>query len=72
MDLNTTAFSVVKRATEESDDSESERRRGSTRHAGHLGGKARAKVLSAERRKEIAVKANQARWISRVETTIDS
>ena len=62
MDLNTTAYSVVKRATEESDDSESERRRRSTRRAGHLGGKARAKVLSPERRKEIAVKANQARW----------
>ena len=61
MDLNTRAFAVVSRATDETSESDGGRRE-AARKAGRLGGAARAKVLTPQRRREIAVKANQARW----------
>jgi hypothetical protein len=61
MDLNTRAFAVVSKATNETPESDGGRRE-AARKAGRLGGAARAKVLTPQRRREIAVKANQARW----------
>ena len=59
MDLNTTAFRIVKSLT---DDKKGSKRTLAARAAGLVGGKARAAKLSKERQKEIAVHANQSRW----------
>ncbi|MEE8584158.1 MAG: hypothetical protein V3T83_04830 [Acidobacteriota bacterium] len=68
-DLNELAFHLVKHATEEADtEGMSEERLTSLaaaalgRRGGLKGGPARAKNLSAERRREIAKKAARARW----------
>jgi hypothetical protein len=59
MDLNVNAFRIVNTITTEKKDD----KRSSAAHAGGLvGGPARAAKLTPERRKAIAVKANQARW----------
>jgi hypothetical protein len=59
MDLNLTAFRIVHSLTAETkEDIKSQ----AGRAGGKLGGPARALKLSPERRKEIAQKANQARW----------
>lgn len=59
MDLNTNAFRIVQHLTAENKDT---KRTADARAGGVLGGPARALKLSAERRREIAVKANKARW----------
>ena len=61
MDLNTTAHAIVQQATDEESRDEVERRKSASR-AGKIGGRARANALSPKRRREIAMKANQARW----------
>lgn len=69
-DINVIAKSIVDQATEESTDKEPSEEKPEKNPAavalgrlgGLKGGKARAKKLSAERRKEIAEKAAKARW----------
>lgn len=58
-DLNKRAFAIVQIATGEADEPA---RSQTARKAGKAGGPARAKALSAEKRKEIAAKAATARW----------
>ena len=57
VDLNTTAFRIVKKLTEESKDLKE--KRGAA--GGRAGGAARAARLTPERRREIAISANWAR-----------
>ena len=59
MDLNVSAFRIVKNLTTENKD---DKRSSAARAGGNIGGPARAKKLTAEQRLEIAVKANRARW----------
>lgn len=59
MDLNVSAFRIVRQLTTENKDL---KRSSAGRTAGKVGGPARAAKLTPERRKEIAVKANRARW----------
>jgi hypothetical protein len=59
MDLNVNAFRIVATITSEKKD---DKRSSAARAAGVLGGPARARKLTPEQRKEIAVKANKARW----------
>jgi len=59
MDLNANAFRIVNTLiTENKDDKRSK----AGRSGGIAGGSARAKKLAPERRREIALKANRARW----------
>jgi len=58
VDLNRNAHRIVAALTDEKPKSGKE----TGRSGGMIGGRARAKVLSPERRKEIAVMANVARW----------
>ena len=59
MDLNVSAFRIVQKLTAET----KENKRSSTaRSGGKLGGPARASKLTPERRREIAMNANRARW----------
>lgn len=57
MDLNTTAFHIVRNLTEKKEDSN---RTIAARTAGKVGGAARAKRLTAAQRHDIAVAANKA------------
>ena len=73
-DLNKLAASIVQDATANEPTTEPPTDDGKNPHAvalgrlgGQKGGKARAKKLTAERRKEIAQKAAQARWSSQKE-----
>lgn len=66
MDINVQAFSLVRKATEESSP-EDKRRRAASRRGGLVGGQRRAKVLSPEKRTEIAQKASRARWAAKQE-----
>ena len=59
MDLNLTAFRIVQILTEEKKDNT---RSAAGRVGGKAGGPARAAKLSPERLREIALKANRARW----------
>ena len=59
MDLNTNAFRIVQHLTEEKKE---DGRSVAGRIAGKVGGPARARKLSPERRKAIAIEANKARW----------
>jgi hypothetical protein len=59
MDLNVNAFRIVNTLTTEKKD---DKRVSAARIGGVVGGPARARKLTAERRREIAVKANRARW----------
>jgi len=59
MDLNANAFRIVNTLTTEKQD---DKRFAAARAGGVSGGPARARKLTPERRREIAVKANQARW----------
>jgi hypothetical protein len=61
MDLNVQAFRIVQQATDEVDPAK-KRKISSARRGGVSGGKARARTLTKERRKEISLKANAARW----------
>jgi hypothetical protein len=63
MDLNVRAFRTVREALSES--APPNMRREAARKGGLSGGPARTKVVGAERRKEIAKKANAARWATR-------
>ncbi|MBI2074270.1 MAG: hypothetical protein HYT83_00360 [Candidatus Levybacteria bacterium] len=58
MDINKLASKITKKATEE----KNPHAQALGRLGGLVGGYARAKKLSARRKKEIAVKAAQARW----------
>jgi len=60
MDLNRNAFRIVLSLTEEKKEDGS--RTVVARAAGRVGGPARAKALTATRRREIAIIANRARW----------
>jgi hypothetical protein len=60
MDLNVSAFRIAQTLT--TDDEKQRKRVAAARIGGEVGGKARASKLSPEQRKEIAVKANEARW----------
>lgn len=59
MDLNVSAFRIVQSLTEENKDVT---RSSAGRAGGKAGGPARAAKLSPERMREIALKANRARW----------
>jgi hypothetical protein len=59
MDLNASAFRIVKSLTTENKD---DKRSSAAASGGAVGGPARARKLTAEQRREIAVKANRARW----------
>lgn len=58
MDINTLAHKMVKKTTEEKNPAAVSL----GRLGGVVGGHARARKLSAQRKKEIAQKAAQARW----------
>jgi len=60
MDMNVRAFRTVQAALGEQ--GAPSKRTQSSRKGGLRGGPARAKSISAERRKEIARKASNARW----------
>ena len=62
MDLNVSAFRIVQQLTTENKE---DKRKSAARVAGQVGGPARARKLTPTRRKEIAVKANEARWKKR-------
>lgn len=66
MDLNANAFRIVQQLTTENKDT---KRSVAGRAGGNIGGPARALKLTPEQRREIAVKANRARW-KRKEDTI--
>jgi len=59
MDLNATAFRIVQHLTTEKKD---DKRSSAASAGGAVGGPARARKLTPERRREIAIKANKARW----------
>jgi hypothetical protein len=61
MDINVQAYRLVREATEDSSP-EKKRREAASRRGGLNGGAARARALSPEVRKQIAEKANRARW----------
>lgn len=64
MDINVRAFRVVQAATSEHNESHTttDARKAAARKGGLVGGPSRAKSVSAERRREIARTASQARW----------
>jgi hypothetical protein len=62
MDLNVSAFRIVKTLTTENKD---DKRSAAGRAGGKVGGRARAAKLTSEERRRIAVKANKARWANR-------
>lgn len=59
IDLNTNAFRIVKSLTGENKE---DPRVTTARSAGRVGGRARANKLTAGQRRDIAIKANAARW----------
>ena len=61
MDINVQAYRLVREATGELSPEKKRKRAGASR-GGIAGGKKRAAVLTPERRREIAKKANLARW----------
>jgi hypothetical protein len=63
MDLNVRAFRTVQAALDKP--VTPNKRKESARKGGLAGGKARAKSISAERRKEIARVASLARWAAK-------
>jgi hypothetical protein len=62
MDLNVRAFRTVQAALNEHQPTEVDTKKAASRKGGLIGGRARAAAISAERRIEIAKKANTARW----------
>jgi hypothetical protein len=62
MDLNVRAFRTVQEALREHPPTEEVTKKAASRKGGLIGGRARAVAISAERRLEIAKKANKARW----------
>jgi hypothetical protein len=61
MDLNVRAFRTVQEALKEPT-TENTAKKDASRKGGLIGGPSRARSISAERRAEIARKANTARW----------
>jgi hypothetical protein len=61
MDLNVQAFRLVQEVTKEAP-VEKIAKRAASRKGGLRGGLARAKSMTQERRREIALTANAARW----------
>jgi urocanate hydratase len=61
MDLNVHAFRVVQQATDETTSLTLAKRKAS-RKGGLRGGPARVASISADERRRIALKANEARW----------
>jgi len=59
MDLNVNAFRIVQQITTEN---KGNKKSMAGRAGGTVGGPARAMKLTPERRKDIAKKANEARW----------
>ena len=59
MDLNVSAFRIVQQLTTETKE---DKRTSAARIAGKSGGPARALKLTPEQRRDIATKANRARW----------
>jgi hypothetical protein len=59
MDINTNAHRIVRALTE---GKQGDKRSEAGRAGGVIGGPARAAMLTPEKRKAIAMKANQARW----------
>lgn len=59
MDLNVTAFRIVRCLTTENKD---DKKTIAGRAGGKAGGPARAKKLTSDERRAIATKANRARW----------
>lgn len=59
MDLNVNAFRIVRELTAEKKE---DKRVVAARAGGRAGGPARAVKLTAQERKDIAVRANKARW----------
>ena len=64
MDLNVRAFRVVQEALKDTPTADNARKV-AARKGGLIGGPSRARSISAERRAEIAKKANAARWNKR-------
>lgn len=64
MDLNQIAFRIIKLATEPAEKRTTEAKA----RAGRLGAASRARSLSDEERRAIALKANDARWNKSVKT----
>ena len=63
MDVNVRAYRVVQAAISESkENSTVDSKKAAARKGGLIGGPSRAASISAERRIEIAKKANSARW----------
>jgi hypothetical protein len=63
MDVNVRAFRVVQAALAEPKEPTSvDAKRASARKGGLIGGPSRARSIGAERRREIAKKASNARW----------
>ena len=60
MDVNLLAFRIVEEAT--SDAPPDKARQAASRKGGLIGGHARARSISKERRLEIAHRASEARW----------
>jgi hypothetical protein len=60
VDINTNAYRIVESLTEEI--KEDKRRSAASRRAGQVGGPARARSLTGERRREIALAGSRARW----------
>jgi hypothetical protein len=60
MDLNVRAFRTVQAALSEPESAD--KRKEAARKGGRAGGRARAKVLSQSRRREIALAGSSARW----------
>ena len=75
-DPNQLAKQIVDIATGEADDSVSETKRHPEtvkgRRGGLIGGKSRAKSLSADQRRKIAVKAAQARWKRQTDDSVET
>jgi len=63
MDLNVRAFRVVQEAIRE-DAPVSKPKKAASQKGGLIGGPARARSISAERRRKIAQRASKARWIN--------
>ena len=61
MDINVQAFRLVQQAIESSS-AEAAKKRSALRKGGRIGGNARASILSADRRREIALAGSAARW----------
>jgi len=59
MDLNVNAFRIVNTLIAEN---KNDKRSMAARAGGTVGGPARARKLTADQRREIALKANKARW----------